>query len=223
MRVARTIFTIFILVLVCSVPVAMVHATDPLVKRPVRFLLVHILYWVQYCLNVAVYVLMNRQYRDAYVDCLARVFPRFKRHSGRRFFWEKASISSRPQPNLTSTKPNNPGADSSASEADQTVAGLPAAASQGRLTAIPEGHSSSAANDSVFSDTHQKTPEDPLIVEYKKEDNNDEDDSDREDEKEREDVGEEDKDEEKHSLMDTQHWVTKNGATVSQPDCESKV
>ncbi len=107
MRVARTIFIIFLLVLVCSVPVAVVHAIDRNVKQPIRFLLVHILYWLQYCLNVLVYVLMNRQYRDAYVDCLARVFPRFKRHRGIRFFWEKASISSRPQPNLTSTKPIN--------------------------------------------------------------------------------------------------------------------
>ncbi|XP_063862971.1 G-protein coupled receptor moody-like isoform X1 [Scylla paramamosain] len=222
MRVARTIFIIFLLVLVCSVPVAVVHAIDPAVGRPVRFLLVHILYWFQYCLNMVVYVLMNRQYRDAYVDCLARVFPRFKRHRGLRFFWEKASISSRPQPNPTSKA--NP-ADSSASEVDQTVTGIPVAASRPPLTAIPEGHSSSAANDSVFSEPQQKTPEEPFINEYKEEENNYEDDSDREDEKEKEDVDEEkgEDEEEKHSLMNTEHWVTRNGDTVSDPDFESKV
>ena len=222
MRVARTIFIIFLLVLVCSVPVAVVHAIDPLVRRPIRFLLVHILYWVQYGINVLVYVLMNRQYRDAYVDCLARVFPRFKRHRGLRFFWEKASISSRPQPNLTSTKPNNAASESNASEGDPTVTGLPVVAGQPRLTAIPEGHSSSAANDSVFSDAQQKTPQDPTpVAEYEKEANKFEDDSDREDEKEKEDMDSEE--EERHSLMNNQHWVTRNGDTVSQPDCESNV
>ncbi|MPC46623.1 G-protein coupled receptor moody [Portunus trituberculatus] len=223
MRVARTIFIIFLLVLVCSVPVAVVHTIDPTVGRPVRFLLVHILYWFQYCLNVVVYVLMNRQYRDAYVDCLARVFPRFKRHRGLRFFWEKASISSRPQPNLTS-KANNP-ADSSASEADQTVTGIPVAVCRPPLTAIPEGHSSSAANDSVFSEPQQKTPEEPFINKYKEEENKYEDDSDKEDERERGNVDEEkgEDEEENHSLINTEHWVTRNGDTVSEPDFESKV
>lgn len=223
MRVARTIFIIFLMVLVCSVPVAVVHTIDPLVRRPVRFLLVHILYWLQYCLNVMVYVLMNRQYRDAYVDCLARVFPRFKRHRGLRFFWEKASISSRPQPNPTS-KANN-AADSSASEADQTVTGIPVAACRPPLTAIPEGHSSSAANDSVFSEPQQKTPEEPLINEYKEEENKYEEDSDGEDENEKEDVDEENglNKGENHCLMNTEHWVTRNGDTVSEPDFESKV
>ncbi|KAG0723103.1 G-protein coupled receptor moody [Chionoecetes opilio] len=230
MRVARTIFIIFLFVLVCSVPVAVVHGIDPTVKRPVRFLLVHILYWIQYCLNVVVYVLMNRQYRDAYVDCLGRVFPRFQRHRGFRFQWERPSVSSRPQPYLNSTKPNNHGTDSSVSEADQVVPGIPVAAGPGRLTAIPEGHSSSAANDSVFSDAQQKTPESPPTSENKNKEN-----MYREDEKEKEDLREEEEEEEgeeeeeeerneeKLSLMNGQHWVTKNGETISQPDGDSMV
>lgn len=222
MRVARTIFIIFLLVLVCSVPVAMIHAVDPLVKRPVRFLLVHILYWLQYCLNVVVYVLMNRQYRDAYVDCLSRVFPRFKRHHGRRFFWEKASISSRPQPNLTSTKANNPGNDSCASEADQAVSGNPMPAAQCRLTAIPEG-GSSAASDSVFSDQQKKSPDEPLLDEHKKEENKCEADSYKEEEEKKEEERQVEEEDEEDSLLDTEHWLTKNGTTLSKPDSESMV
>lgn len=222
MRVARTIFIIFLLVLVCSVPVAVIHAIDPYVRRPVRFLMVHILYWMQYCLNVVVYVLMNRQYRDAYVDCLARVFPRFKRHRGLRFFWEKASISSRPQPNLTSNKPTNPGPDSCASDADQAVSGHPMPPGQGRLTAIPEGHSSSAANDSVFSDTQRKSPEVMLKSEDTEKERKNEADSDREEEEEGRDR-QLDEESEEDALLDTEHWVTKNGFTVSQPDSESMV
>lgn len=99
------------------------------------------------------------------------------------------------------------------------------AACRPQLTAIPEGHSSSAANDSVFSEPRQKTPEEPFINKYKEEENKYEDDSDKEDEKEKEDVDEEkgEDEEEKHSLMNTEHWVTRNGDTVSEPDFESKV
>lgn len=163
---------------------------------------------------------MNRQYRDAYVDCLARVFPRFKRHRGLRFFWEKASISSRPQPNFTSTKGNNPGLDSAASEADQAVSGHPMPA--GRLTAIPEG-GSSAASDSVFSDQQKKSPVEPLMDEHKKEENKHEADLNKEEEekKEKEMDGEEENEED--SLLDTEHWLTKNGTTVSKPNSESMV
>ncbi|XP_071547256.1 protein trapped in endoderm-1-like isoform X2 [Panulirus ornatus] len=218
MRVARTIFIIFILVLVCSVPVAMVHAVDRNVEFPVRFLLLHVLYWVQYCLNMVVYVLMNQQYRDAYVDCLARVFPRFKQHHGRRFFWEKASISSRPQPNYTSSRPANQG-DSSAAEVEQTAAVTQGNNAQGRLTAIPEGHSSSAGNDSVFSDQQKIVQQDLLEKEIKKAEIS-------EDEEGCSDSEGSDQDgvDEEQALVDKEHWITKNGSTGgSLPDDESKV
>ncbi|XP_069185088.1 protein trapped in endoderm-1 isoform X4 [Procambarus clarkii] len=224
MRVARTIFIIFLLVLVCSVPVACVHAIDTKVKFPVRFLLLHVLYWVQYCLNVVVYVFMNRQYRDAYVECLARVFPRFKAHHGRRFFWEKASVSSKPQPNYTSSKPVNQ-FDSSASEADPAAAVPQGAAIQGRLTAIPEGHSSSAANDSVFSDPQKKAQENSSKEELKRnkihedgEGSIDSDESDGDYDDVNKGIDEE------QVLMDREHWVTKNGSTASSlPDDEAKL
>ncbi|XP_042217814.1 G-protein coupled receptor moody-like isoform X3 [Homarus americanus] len=212
MRVARTIFIIFLLLLVCSVPVMTIHAVDRKAEDPVRFLLLHILYWVQYCVNTAVYVLMNRQYRDAYVDCLARVFPNMKAHHGRRFFWEKASISSKPQPNYTSTRPANP-ADSSASETDPDPAGPQGNTTQARLTAIPEGHSSSAANDSVFSDIQKKTQDDPP------EEHRDAEISEGVSESEGSDS-----DDEQQALMDKEHWVSKNGSTGGNlPDDESKV
>ncbi|XP_042872182.1 G-protein coupled receptor moody-like isoform X2 [Penaeus japonicus] len=217
MRVARTIFIIFVLVLVCSVPVMMIHILDAKVKHPVRFLFLHILYWIQYCLNLVVYVLMNRQYRDAYVECLARVFPRLKQHHGRRFFWEKASISSRPPQMNTSTRPR---LDSAGNAGDSIVScdGDPpsgvggqagAIAPQGRLSAIPEGHSSSAANDSVFSDPQKK---DMMEEEAGKKDL-------VESSGESEDEGHEDR-----ALMDREHWLSKNGSTADRlPESECKV
>lgn len=215
MRVARTIFIIFVLVLVCSVPVMMVHTFDPLVSHPVRFLFLHILYWIQYCLNLVVYVLMNRQYRDAYVECLARVFPRLKQHHGRRFFWEKASISSKPPHPNTSTRPRfdsagNPGDSIVSCDGDPPSAaggGAGAIAPQGRLSAIPEGHSSSAANDSVFSDPHKKDSKDEEAGR-----------------KEAEASSGESEGEEERALMDRELWLSKNGSTADRlPESECKV
>ncbi|XP_063591075.1 G-protein coupled receptor moody-like isoform X2 [Penaeus indicus] len=217
MRVARTIFIIFVLVLVCSVPVMMIHILDPQVKHPVRFLFLHILYWIQYCLNLVVYVLMNRQYRDAYVECLARVFPRFKQHHGRRFFWEKASISSKPPHANTSTRPRldsagNPGDSIVSCDGDppSTAGGQPGAiAPQGRLSAIPEGHSSSAANDSVFSDPHKKDSKDEEAGKRGGEESSGE---------------SEDEGEEQRALVDREHWLSKNGSTADRlPESECKV
>ncbi|XP_066941758.1 protein trapped in endoderm-1-like isoform X2 [Macrobrachium rosenbergii] len=231
MRVARTIFIIFLVILICSVPVMLVHMFDRNVKYPVQFLALHILYWVQYCLNVVIYVLMNRQYRDAYVDCLARVFPQFKRHHGRKFFWEKASFSSKPPQNVpTSTRPRldsaeaAAAADSGGSEPEPVATGNhpPPIGVQGRLSTIPEGHSSSAANDSVFSDPGKKEKE----VEEK---NTAEDNPYYEDQKCFESDASDSEDEipeaEKKALMDDrEHWVTQNGSTGGNlPNDESKV
>lgn len=161
---------------------------------------------------------MNQQYRDAYVDCLARVFPRFKRHRGLRFFWERASISSRPQPNCTSSRPANQ-ADSSAAEVEPPTAGNQGANAQGRLTAIPEGHSSSAGNDSVLSDQQKIIHPDPPKEDIEK----DEICKDEEGCSESEGSDQDDVDEQQ-ALVDKEHWVTKNGSTGrSLPDDECKV
>lgn len=96
-------------------------------------------------------------------------------------------------------------------------------AGQGRLTAIPEGHSSSAANDSVFSDPQKKSPVEPVMDENNKKINNYEVDSDREEEEEKENERQSEEENEEDTLLDAEHWVTKNGTTVSQPDSESMV
>ncbi|KAK7028037.1 hypothetical protein SK128_006392 [Halocaridina rubra] len=224
MRVARTIFIIFLFVIICGVPVMLAHIFDRNVKYPVQFLVVHILYWLQYCLNVAVYVLMNRQYRDAYIDCLARVFPQFKRHHGRRFFWEKASISSKPAQHVpVSTRPRTDSADiadSMASEPETPVANHPPPIGvQGRLSTIPEGHSSSAANDSVFLDPPKKDEFEKKINEnHSNHYNNDLNSEDEESEDELPEA-------EKQALMDEREiWVTQNGSTGGNlPLDESKL
>ncbi|CAL4102205.1 unnamed protein product [Meganyctiphanes norvegica] len=92
LRLARTIFVVFLVVVICSIPVGVEHALNrTCVKNLTKFLLVHVLYWSQYCINIFVYVLMNKQYRDAYVECIGKFIPRFKSHKKRRFMWEENS------------------------------------------------------------------------------------------------------------------------------------
>lgn len=55
----------------------MMHSLSQ-IHRPVLLLLLHPLYWAQYCINIFIYVFMNKQYRDAYVNYIARWWPDFK-------------------------------------------------------------------------------------------------------------------------------------------------
>lgn len=95
-------------------------------------------------------------------------------------------------------------------------------AAQCRLTAIPEG-GSSAASDSVFSDQQKKSPDEPLLDEHKKEENKFEADSYKEEEEKKEKERQVEEEDEEDSLLDTEHWLTKNGTTLSKPDSESMV
>ncbi|CAL4107316.1 unnamed protein product [Meganyctiphanes norvegica] len=86
-RIARTIGVIFIGYLVCCTPVAFMHYYDKEVMYPNLLLLLHPLYWLQYCLNIFIYVFMNKQYRDAYINYIASWWPDFKVMSIKKFQW----------------------------------------------------------------------------------------------------------------------------------------
>ncbi|XP_076066381.1 protein trapped in endoderm-1-like [Oratosquilla oratoria] len=85
MRIARTIGVIFVVFLVCCFPVSFVHYKDNKGRFPTLLLLLHPLYWLQYCLNIFVYVLMNAQYRHAYVNFMAAFWPSFGEMTMKRF------------------------------------------------------------------------------------------------------------------------------------------
>uniref|UniRef100_A0A6A7G2W7 G-protein coupled receptor moody-like n=2 Tax=Hirondellea gigas TaxID=1518452 RepID=A0A6A7G2W7_9CRUS len=166
MRVARTIFIIFVLIMFCSVPVMVVHFIDREAKNKRTFLAVHILYWLQYCINILIYVLMNRQYRDAYLDALSKWIPYFQRHRGFRFPWEAASQSFKPtsKPNQGSfrNRSGSKGGDDvqSSTGTEVNVGGAVGGHNRtGRLSAIQERRSSSVAADDSLSheDATKKT------------------------------------------------------------------
>ncbi|KAF2365631.1 G protein-coupled receptor rhodopsin-like [Trinorchestia longiramus] len=86
-RIALTILVIFIVFLVCCMPVSVMHYYDDTGAYATTLLLLHPLYWLQYCLNIFIYVFMNKQYRDAYVHYIASWWPKFQEMSRERFLW----------------------------------------------------------------------------------------------------------------------------------------
>lgn len=156
MRVARTIFIIFLLIMICSVPVAVIHLIDKNAENKNRFLLVHILYWIQYCVNVLIYVLMNRQYRDAYIEAVCKVIPSWQRHKKFRFFWEAASHSSRPQnqPNNSSIRSRKGSLNDQTQITKETDPRSSAGYSKsGRLSVIAEKTSTSGGDEALLQDS----------------------------------------------------------------------
>ncbi|CAL4154773.1 unnamed protein product, partial [Meganyctiphanes norvegica] len=75
LRVARSIFIIFIIILVCSIPIGVLHRKEFALKFPKLFLGLHFLYWMQYCVNPVVYAIMNLSYRKAFKELFSQGFP----------------------------------------------------------------------------------------------------------------------------------------------------
>ncbi|XP_037779897.1 G-protein coupled receptor moody-like isoform X2 [Penaeus monodon] len=101
-RIARTIAAIFVAFIICCTPVSVLHYLDKTMHMPTTLLLLHPLYWLQYCLNMFIYVIMNSQYREAYVHFVAKWWPGVRNISG-RLFREPSSDSGRSQRATTPT------------------------------------------------------------------------------------------------------------------------
>ncbi|KAG0713415.1 G-protein coupled receptor moody [Chionoecetes opilio] len=91
-RIARTIGVIYVVFLVCCTPVSVAHYLESKMN-PAVLLLLHPLYWAQYCINIFVYVFMNKQYRDAYINFISQWWPNFKEVSQRKFHWKEEATS----------------------------------------------------------------------------------------------------------------------------------
>lgn len=72
--VTRTILVIFLVLLSCSVPHVVVHVLHLHEKFPAAWLLLHVVFWFQFCVDPVVYVSMSHQYRRATFECLDRIF-----------------------------------------------------------------------------------------------------------------------------------------------------
>ncbi|XP_018021398.1 protein trapped in endoderm-1 [Hyalella azteca] len=107
-RIALTILVIFIVFLVCCMPVSVMHYYDDTGMYATTLLLLHPLYWLQYCLNIFIYVFMNKQYRDAYIQYISSWWPRFQEMSRERFLWVEDDPSSDSKRGSKPSTPNAP-------------------------------------------------------------------------------------------------------------------
>ncbi|KAK7083247.1 hypothetical protein SK128_018705 [Halocaridina rubra] len=107
LRIARTIGVIFLTFLLCCTPVSIAHYLDNKYHNLTLLLLLHPLYWAQYCINILIYVFMNNQYRDAYVNYISRFWPNFKEVTITKFKWREEGTSYESQRQTRAATPNS--------------------------------------------------------------------------------------------------------------------
>ncbi|XP_064112851.1 protein trapped in endoderm-1-like isoform X2 [Macrobrachium nipponense] len=88
-RIARTIGGIFLAFIICCTPVSLAHYFDNKYHNLTLLLLLHPVYWTQYCINIFIYVFMNKQYLDAYVNYISRWWPNFREVAVTKFKWQE--------------------------------------------------------------------------------------------------------------------------------------
>ncbi|XP_066976559.1 G-protein coupled receptor moody-like isoform X3 [Macrobrachium rosenbergii] len=76
-HVTKTILVIYLILITCSVPHLVIHVLQLYMKHQVAWLLLHAVFWLQFCLDPIVYVIFSRVYRRATWECLASLFPNF--------------------------------------------------------------------------------------------------------------------------------------------------
>lgn len=72
-HVTRTILVIFVILLTCSVPHLVVHVLHLYDRNVGAWLLLHLVFWLQFCVDPIVYVTVSRQYRAACADTVYRL------------------------------------------------------------------------------------------------------------------------------------------------------
>ncbi|KAJ3657740.1 hypothetical protein Zmor_009524 [Zophobas morio] len=70
MKITKMVLVIFVCFVVCYLPITIVKIFDKEVKNAPLHVLGYILIYISACVNPVVYVTMNKQYRQAYLDTL---------------------------------------------------------------------------------------------------------------------------------------------------------
>ncbi|XP_042223001.1 protein trapped in endoderm-1-like [Homarus americanus] len=70
-HVTRTIFVVFVVLLSCNLPHIVIHIYHLHNKFPTVWLLLHLIFWLQFCVDPIVYVTMSQQYRNATLQFLS--------------------------------------------------------------------------------------------------------------------------------------------------------
>ncbi|XP_045126922.1 protein trapped in endoderm-1-like [Portunus trituberculatus] len=72
-HVTRTILVIFVFMVLCCVPHLVVHIRHLYDRHPAAWLLLHLVFWLQFCIDPLVYVTISCQYRAACAETARRL------------------------------------------------------------------------------------------------------------------------------------------------------
>ncbi|XP_026482415.1 G-protein coupled receptor moody-like [Ctenocephalides felis] len=75
-RITKMVLAIFLSFVVCYLPITIAKVADPEVKYPGLHIMGYILLYLSACINPIIYVIMNKQYRQAYKTVLLCERPR---------------------------------------------------------------------------------------------------------------------------------------------------
>lgn len=69
-RITKMVLAIFLSFVACYLPITLVKVIDPDVESPGFHILAYIMLYLSSCINPIIYVIMNKQYRQAYKSIL---------------------------------------------------------------------------------------------------------------------------------------------------------
>lgn len=69
-RITKMVLAIFLSFVACYLPITLVKVADPDVTRPGLHIFAYIMLYLSACINPIIYVIMNKQYRQAYKTIL---------------------------------------------------------------------------------------------------------------------------------------------------------
>lgn len=81
-RITKMVLAIFLSFVACYLPITIVKVADPDVESPVLHVFAYIMLYLSSCINPIIYVIMNKQYRQAYKTILMCRFSSFLNYTG---------------------------------------------------------------------------------------------------------------------------------------------
>lgn len=76
-RITKMVLTIFLSFVACYLPITIIKVADKNVNHPGVHIFGYLMLYLSACINPIIYVIMNKQYRQAYKNVLMCKAPRF--------------------------------------------------------------------------------------------------------------------------------------------------
>ena len=78
-HVTKTLLVLFIVLMVFSVPHFIIHFVNERFDIPKIWMGIHLFYYIRYCIEPAIYVIMSSTYRQEFSDFIQKIFSKHDR------------------------------------------------------------------------------------------------------------------------------------------------